>query len=104
MKNIGEGETVLLRQCNVESVVGCGCLQLKIEAAAETLAQRQSPSFVDAGAEWSVDDQLHAAAFIEEALGNNCALCGNSSEDGASFKNVLNGLRGAGFIQPTLFV
>ena len=62
---------MLLGQRDVQAVVGGRGLQFEIEAAAEALAQRQSPGFVDAPAERRVDDQLHAAAFVEEALGDD---------------------------------
>ena len=92
---------MLLGEGDVESVVGCSSLQFEIEAAAETLAQRQTPGFVDARAKRRMNDQLHAAAFIEEALGNDCALRGNGPENSPAFENVLNGLRRAGFIEAT---
>ena len=48
VKDVAQRKAVLLGQRDVQSVVGgCG-LQLKIERAAETLAQRQSPGLVDA--------------------------------------------------------
>src|SRR5581483_1261008 len=81
-----------------------GGLEFEIEAATETLAERQPPGFVDAGAKRRMNHKLHAAAFVEKALGDNCALRGNGSEDGTSFKDVLNRLRRAGFIQAALFV
>ena len=54
---------------------------------------------VDAGAERSVDDQLHAAAFIEETLGNDGALGRNIAQHGAAFEDVLNGLLGGGLLE-----
>src|SRR5579872_2399628 len=104
MKDIGQRKTMLLSQGDIEAVVGCCGLKLEVEAAAEALAQRQSPGFVDAGAERCMDNKLHPTAFVEEALGDNCALRGNSSKNGSAFKNVLNRLRSAGLIQSTLFV
>ena len=71
MEDVGERETVLLAERNVEAVVGGGGLQFEIERAAELLAQRQAPGFVDARAEGRVNHELHAAAFVEEALGDN---------------------------------
>src|SRR5688572_10809332 len=43
-------------------------LQLEVEALAELLAQREAPGAVDAAAERRVQDELHAAGFVEEAL------------------------------------
>ena len=69
---------MLLGQRDVQAVVGGGGLQLEIEGAAEALAQRQSPGFVDAAAKGRVDDELHAAAFVEKALGDDGLLRRNS--------------------------
>ena len=96
IEDVRERKAVLLGERDVEAVVGSGSLQLEIEAAAETLAQRQSPGLVDASAERRVDDQLHAAAFVEETLGNDRVLRGHGAEDGASLQHVLDRLLGAG--------
>ena len=62
---------MLLGKSNVQTVVGgCG-LQLEVESDAETLAQSETPGFVDAAAKRRVDHQLHAAAFIEKAFRNH---------------------------------
>src|SRR5260370_42657063 len=98
MKHIAEWEAVLLGQRDVQTVISCGRLQFEIKTAAETFAQRQSPRFIDTRAKWSVDDQLHSAAFVEKALGNDCALCRNVAQHRPPFENVLDGLGGAGFI------
>ena len=47
MKNVSQRKAVLLGQRDVQSVVCSRGLQLKIEAAAKTLAQRQAPGLVD---------------------------------------------------------
>ena len=70
-KDIGQREAVLLGERDVDAVVGCGGLQFEVERAAEALAEREAPGFVDAAAEGGVDDELHAAAFVEEALGDD---------------------------------
>ena len=57
------------------AVVGGRRLQLEVEAAAEALAQRQAPGAVDAPAERRVDDELHAARLVEEALGDHASSC-----------------------------
>src|SRR5215471_19211780 len=56
MKDVGERETVLLAQRNIQPIVSGGGLQLEIERAAKSLAQSQAPSFVDAAAKRGVDD------------------------------------------------
>src|SRR6202007_1410676 len=88
-------------QRNVQTIVGGRCLQLEIERAAESFAKRQPPGFVDASAEWRVDDELHDAALIEESLGDDGLLRGNGAEYRASSGNIFRGLFGAGLIQST---
>ncbi len=88
VEDIGEREAVLLGERDVDAVVGGGGLQFEVEAAAEALAQGQSPGAVDARSEGCVDDQLHAAALVEEALGDDGALSGHGSEDGAALADV----------------
>ncbi len=94
---------MLLGQRDVQSVIGSRGLQLKIEAAAESLAQRQSPGLVDPPAEGRVDHQLHPAAFVEEALGNDRVLRGDGAQYRAALQNVFDRLLGAGIIQPAFF-
>ena len=103
LENIGKGKTVLLGQSNVQSIVGgCG-LQFKVEAPAEALTERQSPGFVDTATKWSVDDQLHSAAFIEKALRDNCFLSGHGTQDRTALQDVLDDLFGSGIIQAAFF-
>ena len=47
---------------------GRGGLQLEVEAAAKSLAQRQSPGSIDPRPERRVDHQLHSARLVEEPL------------------------------------
>ena len=51
-----------------DGVFGGRGLQLEVEGAAEFLAQRQAEGAVDARAERRMDDELHAAGLVEEAL------------------------------------
>ncbi len=88
LEDVGEREAVLLGEGDVDAVVGGGGLQLEVEAAAEALAQREAPGLVDAAAEGSVQDELHAAAFVEEALGDDGGLGGDGAEDGAAGDDV----------------
>ena len=87
-----ERKGVLLAQRDHDAVVGGGGLQLEVEGAAEALAQRQSPGAVDARAERRVDDELHAAGFVEEALGDDACVGGQRAERGAARLHVLDGL------------
>ena len=66
-----------------DAVVRGGGLQLEIEGAAEALAQRQAPGAVDARAEGRVEDELHAAGFVEEALGHHVRGCGHARPERA---------------------
>ena len=66
-----EREAVLLAEREDDAVVGRRRLQLEVEGDAEALAQRQAPGAVDAAAERRVQHELHAAAFVEEALGDD---------------------------------
>ena len=77
-------------------------MQLEIERPAKTFAKRETPGFVDAATEGRVDDQLHAAAFIEETLGDNGCLGGNRAEQSSSGHYVFYDLLGAGIIEPAL--
>ena len=79
---------MLLAQRNDDAVVGGRGLQLEIERAAEALAQREAPGAIDARAERRVNDQLHAAAFIEESLGDDGLLRWQRSERGSAGANV----------------
>src|SRR5258708_29551830 len=100
VEDVSEREAVLLAERNIQAIVGRSRLQLEIEGAAETLAKRQSPSFVDASAEGSMDDQLHATAFVEEALGDYGSLRGNCAEDRAPRGGIFDDLFGARLVQP----
>src|SRR5258708_35915859 len=93
---------MLLGQRDVEAIVGSGGLQFKIEGTAEALAQGESPSAVDPRSEGRMNDELHAARFIEEALGDDGALVGHRPKSNQSGFNVLCGLLRAAPIQSAL--
>ena len=67
-RDLAELETMRRRQGQDDVVLGRRRLKFEIEFAAKSLAQRQSPGAIDAAAERGVDDQLHAARLVEEAL------------------------------------
>ena len=104
MKDVAERKAVLLGERDIEAVVGRGGLQFEVEGAAEALAQRQSPGFVDAAAEGRVNDQLHAAAFVEEALGDDGLLGGDVAQDGAASDDVFDELLGGGSVEAAIVV
>jgi hypothetical protein len=88
VEDVGEREAVLLGQGDADSIVGGGGLQFEVEAAAEPFAESQAPGAIDARAEGSVNDELHASTLVKETLGDYGALGGNGSEDGAAFADV----------------
>ena len=88
LEDVGEWERVLLGERDVESVVGGGGLELEVEAAAEALAQGEPPGLVDAAAEGRMQDELHAAALVEEALGDDGCEGRHGAEDSAAGDDV----------------
>ena len=102
-KYVGQRKAVLFGERDIEAIVGGRRLQFEIERAAEAFAQREPPGFVDATAERSVDHQLHAAALVEEALGDNRLLGWNRSEDCAAGDDVFDDLFGARVVEAALF-
>jgi len=67
-RHAGELEAVSLAQRQDDGVLGGRGLQFEVERAAEFLAQAQAEGAVDARAVGRVDDELHAAGFVEEAF------------------------------------
>ena len=65
---------MLLRKRDIDAVVRGSGLQFEIEGTAESFAQRQSPSPVNARSERGMNHQLHSARFIEESLGHDGLL------------------------------
>ena len=102
VEDVGEGEAVLLGEGDVDAVVGGGGLQLEVEAAAEALAQGEAPGLVEAAAEGGVQDELLAAAFVEEALGDDGGFGGDGAEDGAAVDDVGDELEGGGGAEAAL--
>ena len=68
---------MLLAERNHHAVVRRGRLQLEVERAAEALAQRQAPRPIDARSERRMQDELHAAGFVEKPLGHHGFLRGH---------------------------
>ena len=95
MEDVGEWEAVLLGEGDVDAVVGGGGLQLEVEAAAEAFAEGEAEGFVDAAAEGSVEDELHAAAVVEETLGDDGGFGGDGSEGCAAGDDVGDELVGS---------
>ena len=102
MEDVRQRKAVLLAQRNIQAVVGRRRLQFEVERPAEPLAQRQSPGLVDPRPERRMNHQLHAAAFVEEALGDDRRLRGHGVQQRAPRRDVLDRLLGARVVQPAL--
>ena len=90
--DLGQLEAVRRRQRQHDGVLGRRRLQLEVERAAEALAQGQSPGAIDATAEGRVNDQLHAAGFVEEAFENDGLLGRQRPERGARGGQIVHQL------------
>ena len=99
VEDISQRKTMLLSQRDVQTVVRSRGLQLEVKADAETLAQSQSPGFIDAAAERGVNYQLHSAAFVEEAFRNHSCLSWHCAQHGAALQNVFDCLLCAGIVE-----
>src|SRR5262249_57729676 len=66
--DVGQRERVLRSERQQQRVLGRRRLQLEVELPAEGLAQCESQGLVHAAAERCVEEELHAARFVEEAL------------------------------------
>src|SRR5258708_19927108 len=100
LKNTRQGKAMLLGQRDVQAVVGGRRLQFEIEAAAETLAQRQSPGLIDTAAKRCVDDQLHPAALAKKSFGDNRRLRGHIAQHDPPSPDALNPLLLPRYITP----
>src|SRR5947199_9683897 len=67
-ENVGQWKRMLRPKRQEHRVVGGRRLQLEIELAAKSLAQRKAPSLVDPAAEGRVKHELHPAGLVEEPL------------------------------------
>ena len=79
-----------------DGIVGSSSLQLKVEAAAETLTQSESPRAIDAIAEGGMQDELHPAGLIEESLHHERLLRGKCTEGFVNIRVVGGNLLGGG--------
>ncbi len=79
---------MLLSQRNIQAIIGCGSLQFEVKAAAESLAQRQSPGLVDAATKRRMQNKLHASALIEKPFRDDSGQCWHSSQRGTTTHNI----------------
>ena len=98
-KGLGEGPGVLGTGGEEDRIVVGGGLELEIEGRAELLAEGESPGAVNARTEGGVDDELHAAGVVEEALEDDVGVGGDDAEAVAGGANVVDHLAGAVFGQ-----
>ena len=89
-----EREAVRLAERDHDAVVGRGGLKLEIERHAKLLAQCQAPRAIDPPAERRVDHELHPAALIEEALGDDEVATGQGAERRTRRREVRDHLLG----------
>ncbi len=86
--HVGEREAVLRAEREHHGVVVRRRLQLEVEVLAELLAQRQTEPPVEPGPVGAVDDQLHAAGLVEEALDHQSLAGGQHPQDGERRRQV----------------
>src|SRR6516225_768158 len=92
--DLGQFEAVRGGKRQYDVVLGRRRLQLEIELAAEALAQRQAPGTVDAAAVGAMDDELHAAGFVEEPLDDQAVLRRHVAKCGPPAAQILDQLAG----------
>ena len=97
-----ERKAVLIAQRDDDAVVRGGGLELEIERATETLAQRETPRPIDPGTKGCVQHELHAAALVEEPLGHDDGFRRQSPERRRTSTDVVNSLLGAGTVEAAL--
>src|SRR5580765_6075345 len=91
-EHIGERKRVLGAEREEQRVLGGGGLQLEVELAAESLTEREAPCLVDAASERRVQDELHAARFVEESLQDDRVLRRQHAKRGEAVREVCDGL------------
>jgi len=81
-------ERMLRPEREQHRVLGGRRLELEIELAAEALPECEAPGPVHPAAERRVDDELHAARLVEEALGDERVLGREGAEQAAGLGEV----------------
>src|SRR5262249_34127332 len=95
-RDLGKLEAVGGREREDDVVLSGGRLQLEIELAAKALAKRQTPSAVEAAAEGRMDDELHAADLVEEALEHDRVLRRQAGQRRVGRSGIIEQLPGGG--------
>ena len=94
------GKLWLVDEREDDRVLGRRRLQLEVELAAEALAEREAPGAVDAAAERRVEDELHAARFVEEALEHDRLERGQRAERRARCGEIVDDLLRRALVEP----
>src|SRR5262249_49526306 len=94
VEDLLEREAVLRPEREDDRLLVGRRLQLEAEADAELLAERQAPSAVDSRAERRMDDELHAAALVEEPFEDDAALRRDRAQRRTPGGDVLRDLLG----------
>ena len=98
-RRVRQFETMRVRQRQHDVILGRRRLQFEIERAAKALAQRQAPGAVHAAAVRGMNDQLHPARLIEEALENDGVQRRQALQRGPPGGEILGELRRRGLIE-----
>ncbi len=85
-----------------DRVLGRRRLQLEVELAAETLAQRQPPGAIETTAEGGVQHQLHAPGLIEESLQHQVLLRRHHAEGRLPGRQIVDDLLGRAVAETNL--
>ncbi len=93
---------MLLGQRNHDTVVGRGRLKLEVKGTTEALSERQAPRPVHPDPQRRVQDELHAASFVEEALGHNRPCRRQGAQGLGPGSDIGQHLLGTGVIQTAL--
>ena len=99
-EDVLQREAVLRPQREHDGVLGGRGLQLEVEPAAETLAERQAPGAVDPAAERRVQHELHPAGLVEEALQHQRLLRRHDAERLSRGGEILDDLPRGRLVQP----
>ncbi len=99
VEDLRELEAVLRAERKDDRLLVRSGLELEAEADAEALPERKAPRLVDLRAERRMDDELHAAALVEEALEDDAFLRRDGSEGLPSGFDILGDLDGGAFGQ-----
>ena len=92
-EGVCEREAVRRPEREDDRVLGRRRLQLEVEGLAEALAESQSPGAVQPAAERRVDDHVHVAGLVEEALGDQGLAGRHGAERGEGDGEIVGDLR-----------